>query len=135
MEAPRKRRKLSPEAAELATIPDDQDGESTDFKLAILASLHPDRSQDVLLDYLLAYNGSIEDAGSALSGLVKEASPRKPTTIGYQSSLSTFATKSNAANGVSSAGKQLTKKGRTLHLYVRCARGDKLGTLLTKTVA
>ena len=62
MEPAHKRRKLSPEA--LPT--DEREDESTDFKLAILASLHSDRSQDILLDYLLAYDGSVETASSAL---------------------------------------------------------------------
>ena len=115
----RKRRKLSPETAASATTPDELDGESTDFKLAILASLHADKSQDVLLDYLLAYNGSVDDASNALSTPTKEDTPRKRSAVGYQSSLSSYATKNPIVNEQSATSKLLTKKGRTLHLYVR----------------
>lgn len=116
----RKRRKLSPEpeAAPLAKELDDRDddGESTDLKLAILASLHP-QSQDVLLDYLLAYDGSVEQASGALSAPSRDDSPRKRLAInGYQSSLSSFA-KTQPSNGQLAAAKALTKKGKTLHLY------------------
>ncbi|KAK0258000.1 hypothetical protein B0A54_07060 [Friedmanniomyces endolithicus] len=45
----RKRRKLAPEAApSLKTTDEDDDRESTDFKLAVLESLHPDWSRELL---------------------------------------------------------------------------------------
>lgn len=114
MEPSSKRRKLSPEA-ESRTY--DEDVESTDFKLALLTSLHPERSQDVLLDYLLAYDGSVEKAGNALSGAANDETPRKrPKTVGYQSSLP-FTTGAKAKHGSTPSSKSLTKKGRTLHLY------------------
>ena len=121
MERTRKRQKLSPNETQ-ATVTSDKDGEeSTDFKLAILSSLCPDRSQDVLLDYLLAYEGSVDTAASVLSG-PREASPRKRNAInGYQSSLPSFTGKP-LGNGTSTSFKPLTKKGRTLHLYVRFVR-------------
>jgi len=117
----RKRRKLSPEA-ELAPPTKrlgegDGDAGDTDFKLAMLASLHPQKSHDVLLDYLLAYNGSIEQASAALSAPSKSESPRKRSAvIGYQSSLSSFA-KVEGKNRPLAAPKTLTKKGKTLRLY------------------
>ena len=115
MERPQKRQKLSTEVEDAA---DDYDGEPTEFKLAILSSLHPDRSEDVLLDYLLAYDGSVSAVTSALSAPHKDDSSGKRRAInGYQSSLSSFA-KSNEADDNSATVKQLTKKGRTLHLYV-----------------
>ena len=118
MEPAQKRQKLSSSEDQPATTSGELDGESTDFKLAILASLHPDRSQEVLLDYLLAYDGSINAVSSALSTSIKDEKSQKRNAInGYQSSLSSFATSSSPTKG-SSAIKQLTKKGRTLHLYV-----------------
>jgi len=108
MEPPQKRQRLSP-VRETQSIADD-DLESTDLKLALLASLHPDRDQQILLDYLLAYDGSVESASTALSGGIRPEARKR--TIGYQSSLN-FGT-----NGESkSARRPLTKKGRTLHLY------------------
>ena len=118
MEPAQKRQKMSPNEAQLATTSDERDGESTDFKLAILASLHPDRSQEVLLDYLLAYDGSVDAVSSALSAPDKDDRSRKRNAInGYQSSLSSFATNRSPSKG-SSTVRPLTKKGRTLHLYV-----------------
>ncbi|KAK5137163.1 hypothetical protein LTR08_000668 [Meristemomyces frigidus] len=117
----RKRRKISPETEgaavtkKLNRLDEGDDGESTDFKLAMLASLHPEKSQDVLLDYLLAYGGSVEEASAALSPSSRQDSPRKRSgASGYQSSLASF------AKGVESkpvAARALTKKGTTLHLY------------------
>ena len=111
MEPPQKRRRLSNDAEN-----DNEDVESTDYKLAILASLHPDRNQDVLLDYLLAYDGSVGKVTNALCGAAKSESPRK-RSVGYQSSLSSFTTMDKPADGSTKPSKLLTKKGRTLHLF------------------
>ncbi|WPH00542.1 Hypothetical protein R9X50_00337100 [Acrodontium crateriforme] len=116
----RKRPKLSPNKPSLAESPPDADeSESTDLKLALLASLNPDHSQEVLLDYLLAYDGSVEKASNAIAGSAKDDRPRKRTGFtGYQSSLSSFTSSENNAQARSgSTVKQLTKKGKTLHLY------------------
>jgi len=99
--------------------PDTNEDDSTDFKLALLASLNPDIGQDILLDALLSANGSVEDASKQLSGVTNSlTTPRKRrntnASTGYQSSLSTFTVK----NGSNSPNKKvLTRKGRTLHLY------------------
>lgn len=112
-------------AKRLKTAVDEDAGEdeSTDYKLAILASLHPDKSAQVHLDYLLAYGGSTYKASAALrgQGVVQDAElkRKKPTTIGYQSSLHAFASK-NASGSLTTASspvKPLTKKGKILHLY------------------
>jgi len=124
MEPAAKRRRLSSEGYTHT----DEDADSTDLKLAILASLHSDRSQDVLMDYLLAYDGSVEDVTRALSGEERGAVPakgelprKKSRVNGYQSSLASFAGMQQIRDG--SAGRLLTKKGRTLHLYVGRAGG------------
>jgi hypothetical protein len=114
MEPSKKRRKLFPDTA---SGDDDHGEESTELKLAILSSLHPDRTQDVLLDYLLAHNGDTNAVTNALAAFTESASPRKSRKSamnGVQSSLSNFAT------GVKTTTQLLTKKGRTLHLYVSC---------------
>ncbi|KAF9881820.1 GRF zinc finger [Colletotrichum karsti] len=110
----RKKRKLSP--AEHKPI--EHDDEPTEVKLAILSSLHPNIEQDVLLDVLLAHNGSVPDSLEAL----KTPNPvKKPSGVmGAQSSLRSFATKSTDNEGGSgSPGKKrlMSKKGTTLHLY------------------
>ena len=117
MERPQKKQKLATEPAEVDGGPDEYDGEPTEFKLAILSSLHPDRSEDVLLDYLLAYNGRVNAVASALSAPEKKDLPKRNAINGYQSSLSSFAKASDLSDGMSSTAKLLTKKGRILHLY------------------
>lgn len=112
MEPPSKRRRPSRDVCARSETPQDED---TDLKLALLTSMHPDRSQDVLLDYLLAYNGSVEEASTGLNGGLRTVSVRKSST-GYQSSLSTFVGSKSSRDGFTTA-KLLTKKGRTLHLY------------------
>ncbi|KAI9833791.1 MAG: hypothetical protein M1819_003525 [Sarea resinae] len=103
------------------------DEESTDFKLGILASLHPRSPQSLLLDVLLAFDGAVEAASEALSSRHDGPSsrpPRKKAALGslsYQSSLTRFALSSrdkaaSYAHGTPSP-KPLTKKGKTLHLY------------------
>lgn len=114
----RKKRKLSLEpttTSEISSLSVEDDEESTDFKLALLASLHPDFDQQILLDALLTHEGSVEDASVSLlpreeAGL-KSKKSSAPT--GYQSSLSSFALPSSSEK----RPKLLSKKGKTLHLY------------------
>lgn len=119
----RKKRKLSisesPQKPDAITdinalsVPDDD--ESTDFKLALLSSLHPTVEQAVLLDILLEHNGNVEEASASLSNSETAPLPmvKKPTAVGYQSSLSTFVSSENSTK----RAKTLSKKGKTLHLY------------------
>lgn len=95
------------------TPPDD---ESTDFKLALLASLHQHADEGTLLEALLASDGSVDQASEWLAHSTS-LSPRKrvaPTTVGYQSSLSSFRI---TPAGIGPAKKTLVKKGQTLYLY------------------
>lgn len=125
---------------------DSHDDESTEYKLALLASLHPERDQVHLLEALLTANGSINIASETLTStaslaasssnsaepIVKCSSPGKTrkypmvSTVGVQSSLASFYTngvskRSSTGTPVNDAGmrkpKLLTRKGRTLHLY------------------
>lgn len=116
----KKRTRLSPEALDdnappLAVANEDDD---TDTKLAVLASLHSNIDQAVIFEALLASDGSVELASDFLAGVAGSLSLRKKSnstsTIGYQSSLSSFKITSNAAP---IAKKQMTRKGKTLHLY------------------
>jgi hypothetical protein len=113
----RKRRRSSPDPDAGRTIsnlsvPDDDD--STDFKLAMLSSLHPYIEQQTLLDILLAHDGAVEAASSSLQN--RSLSPKKVSgSTSYQSSLASFATP--AAAKELKKPKLLSKKGKTLHLY------------------
>lgn len=116
----RKKRKLS--SAETATTIQDisalsaPDDESTDFKLALLSSLHPYIEQQLLLDVLLAHEGSVEAASASLAP--SDSPPRKPSAAtGYQSSLSSFVAQNYPSDGSAKRAKLLSKKGKTLHLY------------------
>ncbi|KIW12559.1 hypothetical protein PV08_09836 [Exophiala spinifera] len=115
----RKRRRISsPPRAETALselpsrcLSEDDEEESTDVKLAILSSLYPDRTHDDLLEVLLCHDGSVTLALDSLSA-TKSPTKRRLTTPGLQSALP-FSSTSNK----SPSKQQLTKKGRTLHLY------------------
>ncbi|KAK2005578.1 GRF zinc finger domain-containing protein [Colletotrichum eremochloae] len=109
----RKKRKLSP-----ATEKQADDEEPTEVKLAILSSLHPSIEQEVLLDVLLAHNGSV--AGS-LEALQTPSLAKKTSRVtGAQSSLRRFAVKPGDGDAGSSSPvkkKLMSRKGTTLHLY------------------
>nr|POE48029.1 alpha-ketoglutarate-dependent dioxygenase alkb like 3 [Quercus suber] len=111
----RKRKRLSAPIETHVETTNVEEQESTDFKLAILASLHPYYEHEVLLDHLLAHDGSIEQVTASLQGLPHDSSSTKRLNVtGYQSSLARFASTTISS---SASSKPLTKKGRTVHLY------------------
>lgn len=89
--------------------------ESTDFKLALLASLHSSLDENTLLEALLASEGSVEQASEWLTQR-NTTSPRKrpAPSVGFQSSLRAYRIRPQDGGP---AKKQLVKKGQTLHLY------------------
>ena len=95
--------------------PPAEEEDSTELKLAILASLHPSLSQDILLDALLSSDGDISLASAGISGATSSPPPlKRHKSIGVQSSLaSTFELPSADATQI----RPLTKKGQTLHLF------------------
>ncbi|KAF1940731.1 GRF zinc finger domain-containing protein [Clathrospora elynae] len=117
----RKRRRVEePQKVATPCIPPtesaEQEEESTDFKLALLASLHPKLDETTLLEALLASDGSVEQASECLAQS-STTSPRKrsaPSTAGYQSSLSAY--RIAPPNGIATR-KSVVKKGQTLYLY------------------
>ena len=91
------------------------DDEPTEFKLAVLASMHPEVAQDLLLDVLLAHEGSVPAASASFSSNVLTPKKKGSSVIGYQQSLRSFAT---VREDESPQKKKLkSKKGTTLHLY------------------
>ncbi|KAK4889069.1 hypothetical protein LTR27_012107 [Elasticomyces elasticus] len=116
----RKRRRLSPDVTPPSrTMTEDGEAESTDFKLAVLASLCPDWPQDVLLETLLACDGSVEQAANALLVSASAGPPRKRSAIsGHQSSLVSFTRLDHSNDNLrASPKKALTQKGKTFHVY------------------
>lgn len=114
-EAPQKPALVPAAPVRRASTPE-QEEESTDFKLALLASLHPITDETTLLEALLASDGSVEQASVCLAQSTL-ASPRKRSAnaaTGYQSSLSLYRLDSD---GSASAKKPLVKKGKTLYLF------------------
>ena len=94
------------------------DSESTDFKLALLSSLHPSIDQSTLLDALLAYEGCVEKASTSLKS-IDHTQRKSGTVIGQQSSLSNYITPTSTASEDMRAKKSklLSRRGKTLHLY------------------
>jgi alkylated DNA repair dioxygenase AlkB len=100
------------------TLPPAPEEEDTDIKLAILASVSPGYSQDVLLDCLLAHDGDVEETLKALESSQSDTRPpKRPAATGYQSSLAAFAQSTNGPASEPDKPKNLTRKGQTLHLY------------------
>jgi hypothetical protein len=98
----------------------DGEDESTDLKLATLASLHPDVDQATLLDLLVSAEGSVDAVSEILSTTRGDASGRKRSAAGtgHQSSLAAFRKDgSETLDSPSAKRRALTRKGQTLHLY------------------
>jgi hypothetical protein len=110
-------------------LKDEASDEPTDLKLARLSSLFPKLSDDMLLDVLLAHDGSVSETTSSLRAATRAlSSPRKVSgTQGHQSSLrfftdlpppTTLEVSPEAARLVKNkASRVLSRKGDTLHLY------------------
>ncbi|KAL9098969.1 MAG: hypothetical protein Q9163_005462 [Psora crenata] len=96
---------------------DDDEQASTDVKLAVLASIHPNVDQATLLDLLVTANGSVEQVLENLGSPIRSDASKKrsATSVGYQTSLSAYRKRSDLANP---KRRVLTRKGQTLHLYL-----------------
>ncbi len=96
---------------------DEHDDEPTDVKLAMLSSLHPDAPQDMLLEFLLAHEGSVSEASAALK--LPDSFKRPPSGVmGAQSSLLRYGMGLSDIDPDQPTKKRLmSKKGATLHLY------------------
>ncbi|KAJ5764932.1 hypothetical protein N7520_004491 [Penicillium odoratum] len=119
----RKKPRLS-EPEQRIEVCDVQDEESTDIKLAILISLHPEVKQDDLLEILVSCDGSVESASSLLSKRAAEnVTPIKrpaPRSSRVQSSLSSHVlmkSKDGSLTPMKEIKPLVTQKGKTLHLY------------------
>ncbi|KAI1931831.1 hypothetical protein LOZ65_001083 [Ophidiomyces ophidiicola] len=94
-----------------------EDETSTDIKLATLISLYPDIAQDILLDLLIASDGSISAACAVVASELsarKKAKGQINPNFGIQRSLSSY---NVSPEHTSIPSRSLTKKGRTLHLF------------------
>lgn len=94
---------------------DANDDEPTEVKLALLSSLHPQIEQDILMDVLLAHDGSVKEASASLRHVRPE--PIRSGVIGYQQSLKQYALPSADPASPAQAKKLKSKKGSTLHLF------------------
>lgn len=98
---------------------DEEDVESTEMKLAVLASRYCHVDPESLLDLLISAGGSVKKTTEMIGAPAPVSSPRKRSApgIGFQASLASFQRtgefqKVSAANPTA-----LTRKGVTLHLY------------------
>lgn len=93
--------------------------DSTDIKLTILASVAPVASNEDLLDLLISCDGCVKTASAVLICEGRQSvSPRRKSSLrGLQSSLPFTTYNDNLLPKSSKAPKPLTRKGRTLHLF------------------
>ena len=98
-----------------------EENETTEIKLATLASLYPSLSQEVIMDSLISAGGVVSDAASALVCLCEQNVPAKRSTVAVadrQSSLFSFKLQRDTLTSPqASPSGPPTKKGQTLHLY------------------
>ena len=94
------------------------EADSTDMKIATLASLFPHVGLETLLDFLVSADGSLERSIELLHFQNKD-SPRKrlASSIGFQASLTSFQRKEGETKAAGLQPAALTRKGATLHLY------------------
>lgn len=100
----------------------DEDIETTDLKIATLASLFPNLDPGALLDLLISADGSVDKVTQMLQPSLGPTSPGKISAagnggIGYQASLDSFRPTDGSPKVVPGKQKCLTKKNTILHLY------------------
>ncbi|KAH1620398.1 hypothetical protein KXX16_001609 [Aspergillus fumigatus] len=108
----RKRPRPSPSAGQQTPAPDE---DSTDMKLAMLLSLFPDIEQDALLDILISSGGSVEDASAVITA--QRAYKPVKKRAGGVSAIQTSMTSHITTEAGLPPKRQLTRKGKTLHLF------------------
>ncbi|KAI4729420.1 hypothetical protein E4T49_02908 [Aureobasidium sp. EXF-10728] len=98
------------------TTQQDDHEDSTELKLALLASLHPDIAQDTLLEALLSSDGQVDTASDILAkdSATSLGKPKRARTVGHQSTLASLI---RSASSEATLTRPLTKKGKTLFLY------------------
>lgn len=96
-----------------------EDVDTTDIKIATLASLFPHLKPESILDLLISADGSIEKCVGLLGSHEFTTSPKKRSApvIGSQASLTSFQQKGDAPKIEGAQSASLTRKGATLHLY------------------
>ncbi|KAL8793454.1 MAG: hypothetical protein Q9195_003937 [Heterodermia aff. obscurata] len=96
-----------------------EDVDSTDTKIATLASLFPDLELGFLLDLLMSVDGSVEESIETLepSQAIRSARKRSAPSIGFQASLVSFRHKEGSVKSSGTNLLPLTRRGKTLHLY------------------
>ena len=123
----RKKRKLEPSADSVTSktirtfqVPVESESDSTDLKVATLASLFPEIDQTALLEMLISLDGSVRKVCEAMSFPAASSPKRKSGNgIGYQTSLASFKQdiEGSTSGSVSVPLRAKTRKGQTLHLY------------------
>ncbi|KAL8998555.1 MAG: hypothetical protein Q9169_002395 [Polycauliona sp. 2 TL-2023] len=121
----RKKRKLTPPAGFTSSkssrtfqVPTESENDSTDLKLAILASLFPEIDQTALLDMLINLDGSVQQVCDILSSQAGSSPKQKVgNSVGHQASLASYQQAREGLPMKSSPQKAKTRKGQTLHLY------------------
>lgn len=96
----------------------EEEDDSTDMKVATLASLFPHVGMETLLDLLTSADGCMKRSIELLR-FQNAGFPRKrpASSTGFQASLTSFQRKRSETKAVGSQLTALTRKGATLHLY------------------
>lgn len=117
MEGFLKRKRLEEDFLQQQACTSQTEDDSTEVKLALLASIFPKCTIDLLLDALLASEGSVESAQKEIEyGLDNKSLPRKllkGRVPGRQGSMMSFTRISKPL----SKPTKMTRKGQTVHLY------------------
>ena len=100
-------------------LSDDEDAESTEMKLAVLASQYRHVDSESLLDLLISAGGSVEKTTQMIGNAAPVTSPRKRSApgTGFQASMASFQRRGASQSTSLVSPTALTRKGVTLHLY------------------
>ena len=104
----RKRKRASHDSYEVSSAKEEL--ESTEYKIALLASLFPYLQQDAIVETLLSHDGDLDKTQRTLNAPIRYKRGSSTILVGHQQQLSFFRPAvSSSANPV--------KKGQILHLY------------------
>ncbi|RAH73114.1 putative CUE domain protein [Aspergillus aculeatinus CBS 121060] len=110
-------RYLSRKRARSPPAPTCSDEDSTDMKLARLASLFPNMALDALMEILLSTGGCVETAITTIQAQASLYPPKRRSTAGATPAVQTSLNAHMRISHHPEQKRSRTRKGKTLHLY------------------
>ncbi|OJK04495.1 hypothetical protein ASPACDRAFT_19843 [Aspergillus aculeatus ATCC 16872] len=110
-------RYLSRKRARSPPAPTCSDEDSTDMKLARLASLFPNMALDALMEILLSTGGCVETATTTIQAQASLYPLKRRSTAGATPAIQTSLNAHMRISHHPDKKRSLTRKGKTLHLY------------------